>query len=360
MKKLLAILLVLAVLVMGVTGCKPAEVGGDNNEDGSSGSFVKPDNYASVVLMTINPQFKMYLDADGNVLAVEAVNEGAKQVERNISLKNKKLDDVVKEIVTAIDDGGIVKGSWNVKFEVVEQKDKTVDVNALITKVENVAEKAFEEVEAEVTVNVTVNIAQSENSVNTNSADNTNSVEQHTHNFGEATCTKPATCECGATEGKELGHKYVDGKCTRCKTVDPDYKVNYTSLDQKGGKWAFTIIAGTECFDGSLVLSGEYAITANVGDDVETLRENVDESVWDKFLSDCKKIDGKYYYFGRGDGDDLASVTENGTTVTVTDTAGVKLVLNRTGENTMKVVSCSGDFTMIGKVAAGTEFTYKK
>ena len=31
----------------------------------------------------------------------------------------------------------------------------------------------------------------------------------HTHEFGEATCTTPATCSCGATEGNALGHTEV-------------------------------------------------------------------------------------------------------------------------------------------------------
>ena len=46
--------------------------------------------------------------------------------------------------------------------------------------------------------------------------------EEHTHVFGEATCTAPATCECGATEGTPLEHSYVDGKCV-CGAEDPNY-----------------------------------------------------------------------------------------------------------------------------------------
>ena len=57
----------------------------------------------------------------------------------------------------------------------------------------------------------------------------------HTHSFGQATCTQPATCSCGATQGTALGHNEVvdsavaptctsagktEGKhCARCHTV---------------------------------------------------------------------------------------------------------------------------------------------
>jgi hypothetical protein len=41
---------------------------------------------------------------------------------------------------------------------------------------------------------------------------------KHVHVFGEATCTSPATCECGKTNGEPLGHKYqskvTDPTCT--------------------------------------------------------------------------------------------------------------------------------------------------
>ena len=57
----------------------------------------------------------------------------------------------------------------------------------------------------------------------------------HTHSFSPATCTQPATCSCGATQGTALGHNEVvdsavaptctsagktEGKhCARCHTV---------------------------------------------------------------------------------------------------------------------------------------------
>ena len=45
----------------------------------------------------------------------------------------------------------------------------------------------------------------------------------HVHDYADATCTAPATCDCGATQGEALGHEYVEGKCSRCEAADPDY-----------------------------------------------------------------------------------------------------------------------------------------
>ena len=52
---------------------------------------------------------------------------------------------------------------------------------------------------------------------------NPGSTEPHNHYWNAATCTSPRTCECGETLGSALGHKYVNGICTRCQEEDPDY-----------------------------------------------------------------------------------------------------------------------------------------
>lgn len=50
------------------------------------------------------------------------------------------------------------------------------------------------------------------------------SSENHTHSYSEATCTKAATCECGATKGTALGHELINGTCSVCGET-PEYKV---------------------------------------------------------------------------------------------------------------------------------------
>ena len=48
-------------------------------------------------------------------------------------------------------------------------------------------------------------------------------VAPHVCSFSDATCTEPAKCECGATQGEALGHDFAEGVCTRCEEADPDY-----------------------------------------------------------------------------------------------------------------------------------------
>ena len=45
----------------------------------------------------------------------------------------------------------------------------------------------------------------------------------HSHSFSDPTCTEPAKCECGETQGDALGHSYAEGVCGVCGAADPDY-----------------------------------------------------------------------------------------------------------------------------------------
>ncbi|MBQ8748577.1 MAG: hypothetical protein IJZ14_02075 [Oscillospiraceae bacterium] len=59
----------------------------------------------------------------------------------------------------------------------------------------------------------------------------------HTHSFSSATCTKPATCSCGETQGSANGHSFSDGVCVACGAADPDYEQSANVwIPTNGGK----------------------------------------------------------------------------------------------------------------------------
>lgn len=59
---------------------------------------------------------------------------------------------------------------------------------------------------------------------------------EHEHSFGEATCTKPATCACGITSGEALGHSSTDSDtlCDRCG-FDTTLTVKYMKIATEEG-----------------------------------------------------------------------------------------------------------------------------
>ena len=61
------------------------------------------------------------------------------------------------------------------------------------------------------------------NNINSKPTNNTSSKPSssvHTHSYSNATCTKPATCSCGATNGKALGHSWKEATCKMPKTCN--------------------------------------------------------------------------------------------------------------------------------------------
>lgn len=68
--RVLALLLVFLLTLL--SGCGKAE-----NKTGTV-EFVKPEQYASVLTVTINPEIKLYLDAKNQILAAEYLNNDAK------------------------------------------------------------------------------------------------------------------------------------------------------------------------------------------------------------------------------------------------------------------------------------------
>ncbi len=61
---------------------------------------------------------------------------------------------------------------------------------------------------------------------------------KHTHAFGKASCTAPAKCACGVTQGAALGHTFFGGKCSRCGTASA---LGNTVLE--GTDWGFGQVA---------------------------------------------------------------------------------------------------------------------
>lgn len=59
----------------------------------------------------------------------------------------------------------------------------------------------------------------------------------HVHSFSLATCTDPATCACGATQGSPNDHNFTGGKCASCGMADPDFQqTTNVWIPTKGGK----------------------------------------------------------------------------------------------------------------------------
>lgn len=250
MRKFLALILTLT-LVFALSACNDKKTASntDPNVSTSSETFVKPENYASVLLVSINPQFKLYLDESNNVLAVEPVNEDAKSFSRDIDFENKSIETVIGNIVEQANENGFIKENVTVNFEIVEQKDG-INNGDILSKAVSAANKKATELKIEIKAKIkeshnsqttetnSENTQTEENSKPTTSSKTQETTKKeestskpitttkptesskptHTHNFSAATCTSPQKCSCGVTEGTALGHKWSEATCKSPKT----------------------------------------------------------------------------------------------------------------------------------------------
>lgn len=353
MKKILSIIIVCLLVIIGA-GCEK-----------KSNEFQKPENYSSVLIVTINPQFKLYLDENGTVLAVEPVNDDAKTMQEDIEFENKNFEVVVEQIVTTANEKGFVKKDANINLEIVESKTEEKVAKEILTKATNIVNSTAAEINVEVTVTQeeSPNVENNNNNNNNVTNDNENKQEEtHTHEFSEATCTKAATCECGETEGSALGHNYKNGKCTRCGAKDPNF--SYTAVSKKKGVWTFKFAAGDNYHSATLKLyNNENALSYRMGMSYDVAFAD-DPEIKEKLINECSQTDecvkynNKYYWVAAGGGDDITNVDDKNTTVTLTDSEGNKLVLTRTAEKKLKVKTSPSSFGGLGKIPVGTVLTF--
>lgn len=374
MKNLLALSLS-ALLLLGLTACGKSETASSESEPASvSTTFVKPKNYATVLSVTINPQFRLYLDAEGKVLAVEAVNEDAKEIIDKIDFENIGYEEVIENIITASNEGGFVKENADIKLEIVEtaetiaetdtgssnsasadsadnnEEEVTERKNEILTK----AEEAANNIATELNITITVSaVGKTEAPVTEETpAVSSETKPVHTHSFAAATCLQPAKCACGATEGKALGHSYENGICKRCSAKDPDY---LTPCTQKNGIWQLATVSGDKITVIKLKINGKdcdllYREGAKYN---PSINSDADEA-------DCETINGVKYYYGAGDGDGFV-FAESGKTVKLSGfgtSDDMAVTLNRTGENTLKVTVADNVPEWLSVIKVGAVFDF--
>ncbi len=242
MKKILALLMAIT-LILAFSACGDKGNHSNNISSTVAGTeFQKPDGYASVLLVTINPKFELYLDANSEVMAINALNDDAKSFKDEIDLSAPALDAVIDEILSAANKKGFVNAEKpEISFEVSEMMVAGISEADILNKATSAANKAADALKLAVTINTSSQPDADTESQSSSSADGSkpasesgnsetssknasspktdeSSSEVHIHLYTPANCTEPATCACGATDGKALGHKWAEATCFQRKT----------------------------------------------------------------------------------------------------------------------------------------------
>ncbi len=379
MKKIIALLMAIT-LIFTLCACSKSDTSLDTSSSipADTQAFVKPKDYASVLLITINPQFNLYLDKEGVVLAVEALNEDAKTFEKDIAFENKKFDAVVETLITKANENGFIKENATIDFKITEKKDESVDATLILNNVTKTAKETSTKLEIQTTVTTEDKTAENEavesqpdESQPTESepvqSEPSEQTEAHTHKYSDATCTEAKKCSCGATDGAALGHDYKNGACSRCNAKDPSY-VTYTPLSQKGGVWSVEFLNGETYCSAELKLTEPPYIGVSTGDPLSSMEQEVQDDIRNNkdnpdYMDSYIVYKGKEYWSARGSGATLKPISESDNIVTLTakEEEQAQIVFTRTGEDTLTVKSVSQTFKdMIEDIPIGTIFTFSK
>lgn len=230
MKKILCLILAMLMVAFCFAGCKTNDVDSSTTSSTvstASSKFVAPDNYATVVLVSINPQFRLYLDADGIVLAVESVNNDAKAVTDKIDYKGTDYKDVIKDIVDAANDCGFIKENATIDIKITEAVDENVDADAVLDDMKKSVDDKLDQLEitAEITTSVVINKDEASSSAASSSPSSSSSAPTSS---ASSTSSAPA-CKHSKTEIKPIstGSNVIDSSkldvvnhakyCATCK-----------------------------------------------------------------------------------------------------------------------------------------------
>ena len=149
MKKYLACILVITILLSLLSGC-----GASNNKPSSADAeFVKPEKYAAVVNVSVNPSFDIYLDDDAKVLAVEPKNEDAQKIDFS-SVIGFELSDAMKTLMKIMFEKGMAKDNSVLIAKIVEGEENVKNID-IIEIVENAGKQTI----AKETVNASMDSA---------------------------------------------------------------------------------------------------------------------------------------------------------------------------------------------------------
>ena len=249
MKRKLYLLLLAFVLVFSGCGKEKDTLVKDttskSSEQKETTDFEKPEDYTTVMLVKINPEFNLYLDAEGNTLAVEPLNDDAKSIVKDFDTTEKDYQKVINNIITSANEKGFVKEDAHISISVTENKTDEVNVDDILSNVNETATQTATSLSVAVKIetsnavqipsdisepsnttesdNSTKSIATSKPVEQSKPATTSKSAEQskstttnktkHTHTYSKATCVQPKKCSCGAIEGSALGHTWNSATC---------------------------------------------------------------------------------------------------------------------------------------------------
>lgn len=255
MKKILALLMAITLLFSLCACKKDGDVLSNNESDVTETvEFVKPEDYATVIGLKINPEFELYLDKEDNLLALNAVNEDAKAMEKDIDLSKKDLASVVSAIITKTDESGYLKSGGYMVFKAIQVLDSNINSSKILKKANDSAKDTLDKLNIDFDVNIEEG---TDDTVSETSSKQDTSSKQETSSKTEDADNKEETSSKNESADNSPKEPTVVNPKTNIK-VGKEYVGNKYSVEDEN-----TITAGGICIDDSaivILLSANFVV----------------------------------------------------------------------------------------------------
>ena len=173
-----------------------------------------PTDYAAAIIVTINPQVKMYVDVNNTIVGIEYLNEDAKTAYAGIDFLGKTVEEGMEQLVDAAVEKEFLTDGKEVSVDVAEVRDESYDCTKVCAKAEAAVTEAAKNCRIEAAISTTVSAPEATEQAEQTSSESQTEAQEKAQNKSEAV-QAPAQEEpqvpanpcsnCGGT-----------GKCDEC------------------------------------------------------------------------------------------------------------------------------------------------
>ena len=123
-----------------------------------------PTDYAATMIVTINPQVKLYLDSNHIIVGIEYLNEDARIAYAGIDFFGKSVEEGMEQLVDAAAEKEFLINGKEVSIDVAEVRDENYDYTAACAKAEEAIAEATKNCRIEAVISAKVSAPEAEES----------------------------------------------------------------------------------------------------------------------------------------------------------------------------------------------------
>lgn len=172
---------------------------------------VIPTDYAAAIIVTINPQVKLYVDANNTIVGIEYLNEDAKTAYAGIDFSGITVEEGMEQLIDAAVEKEFLTDGKEVSIDVAEVRDESYDYETTCSKAEAAVEEATQKCQIEAVISALVSAPEATETTEQQAAGSQDASNTETQSGSE-----PAKKEETQVSANPCSNCGGTGKCDEC------------------------------------------------------------------------------------------------------------------------------------------------